>query len=127
MKLAIATGLAAFGFLLLVLSAIWSHVFSGSSQWTLEKDTRWKEIKNRVHVLQFTVGQGEARPSMHGGPDLLKAKDELAALMKENDELTAEFSGIQRRPQIMTKALKWSGISLAILGIIGVYAVNQQR
>jgi hypothetical protein len=127
MKFAITLGIASLGFLLLVLSALWAHVFTGSSQWTLEKDTRWKEVKNRVHVLQFTVGQGEARASMHGGPDLLKAKEELAALSKENDELTADFQGIQRRPQIVSTTLKWTGISLAVHGIIGYYAVNQQR
>jgi hypothetical protein len=127
MKLSIAPALAVFGIALLLLSALWSHLFSGSSQWTLDKDKRLNEVNGRLHTLHFMIGQGEARASMHGGPDLVKAKEELAELSKEKEELSAEFMGIQRRPQLVSKALKWTGISLAVLGIIGCYAVSQQR
>ncbi len=81
----------------------------------------------RMHVLRFKVGSAEANPSMHGGPDLIKSKAELASLMEENKTLTDEFKGIQSRPHTMSKFMKWSGISLTLVGIIGWYAVNQSR
>jgi len=125
MKLAVVFGLIGIGFLLLVLSSLWQSMFPGTASWTLEKDARWSEVKDRIHVLLFTIGSGETRASMHGGPDLAKAKAEFNTLKEENDRLTAEFQSIRSRPHTTSKTLKWAGISLAALGIIGWYAVKQ--
>ena len=125
MKQTVVFVLIAIGLLLVVLGALWQSMFTGAASWTLEKDARWTEVKDRLHVLRFTIGDGERRASMHGGPDLAKAKTELNTLKEENDRLTDEFNGIRERPSTMSKILKWSGISLAIVGLIGWYAVNQ--
>jgi hypothetical protein len=125
MKLAVVFGTIAVGLLLLVLGSLWQSVFTGASSWTLEKDARWTEVKDRLHVLRFAIGDGERRASVHGGPDLVKAKTEFNALKEENDRLTEEFNGIRDRPNVMSKIFRWSGISLAALGLIGWYAVKQ--
>jgi hypothetical protein len=125
MKALIAYGLVGLGILLLALSAIWSKAAPGTSAWTIEKEERLSEVSKKMHSLTFSVGKAEAQPKMHGGPDILKQKAELEALRKENDELTSEFKGVQQAPQTMSRILKWSGISLAVLGIIGWYAVGQ--
>ena len=64
---------------------------------------------------------------MHGGPDLIKSKAELASVVDECKSLTDEFKGIQARPRTMSKFMKWSGISLTLVGLAGWYAVSQSR
>lgn len=125
MKVALVFGSIAIGFLLLILGSLWQSMFTGAASWTPEKDARWTEVKDRLHVLRFTIGDGERRVSMHGGPDMAKAKTEFNTLKEENDRLTEEFNGIRERPNTMAKLLKWSGISLAVVGLVGWYAVKQ--
>jgi hypothetical protein len=127
MKSAIVFGLIVFGLLLLLGSGVWATIFPGTSQWSDEKDQRLSEVGARMHVLRFTVGNGETRPNMHGGPDLIKAKAELESLKEEYKTLSDEFHGIQSRPHTVSKVMKWSGISLAVVGLIGWYAVNQSK
>lgn len=127
MKSVIVFGLIGVGVLLLLASGLWTTMFPGTSSWSQEKDQRLTEVAMRMHVLRFTVGKAEANPSMHGGPDLIKAKAELASLTEETTALTNEFKGIQARPHTMSKFMKWTGISLAIVGICGWYAVNQSN
>lgn len=125
MKLVAVFAAIALGFLLLIFGSLWQSMFTGAASWTAEKDARWTEVKDRLHVLRFTIGDGERRPNMHGGPDLAKAKTEFNTLKEENDRLTEEFNGIRQRPNTVAKVLKWSGISLAVIGLIGWYAVKQ--
>ena len=125
MKLTAVFGSIAIGFLLLVLGSLWQNIFTGAASWTPEKDARWREVQDRIHVLRFAIGDGERRASMHGGPDLAKAKTEFNALKEESDRLTDEFNGIRDRPSRVSKFLKWSGIGLAVVGLIGWYAVKQ--
>ena len=127
MKSAVVLGMLGVGLLLLIAGGVWTSVFTGTSSWTQEKDNRLAEVGKRMHVLTFVVGNAEANPSMHGGPDLPKAKAELMALREENKALMEEFKGIQSRPQTMSKVMKWSGISLMLVGIAGWYAVNQSN
>jgi hypothetical protein len=126
MKSGIVFALIGFGFLLLVLGGFWTTLFPGTSTWTPEKSQRQTEIHRRLHNLAFVVGSSQP-PSMHRGPEAGKAKQEYDELKKEADELAAEFSSAHDRPQTVAKILKYSGISLAVLGIIGWYAVNQSR
>jgi hypothetical protein len=125
MKITAVFGAIALGFVLLALGAFWQSVFTGEASWTPEKEERWSEVKKQLHVLAFTVGNAESRPRMHGGPDLAKSKAELKALKEENEKLTQEFNGIRQKPGTVSKILKWSGIGLAVIGLIGWYAVKQ--
>ena len=127
MKSAVVFGMIGFGALLLLLSAVWSSLQPGTSAWTNEKDRQLSEVSDKMHILTAKIASAEGRPTMHGGPDLAKAKAELAVLVEENTKLMNEFKGIQSSPNTIAWFMKWSGISLAILGIIGWYAVNQSN
>jgi hypothetical protein len=121
---AAAIGAVALGFVLLASSALWSSVFSSSSSWSPEKSERLAHVKDRI----TNVGSVLARPpSMHRGADLGQLKAELEELKKENEQLNAEFQSAYDAPRIMTKVLKWGGISLAVICLIGWYAANQTQ
>jgi hypothetical protein len=64
---------------------------------------------------------------MHSGPDIGQAKAEYDKLKIENDQLAAEFSGVYDTPRTLATVLKWTGLSLALVGVIGWYAVSQSR
>jgi hypothetical protein len=121
---ATAIGAIALGFVLLAASALWSSLFSSSSSWTPEKSERLAHVKDRITNLGSVLAKP---PSMHRGGDLGQLKAELEQLKKENEQLNEEFQSAYDSPRTTAKVLKWSGISLAILGLIGWYAVNQSR
>ena len=84
---------------------------------------RSTEVKARLSDLGPLVNP--PNPRMHRGPDPATLKAEFDALMKENEQLDAEFSSAADSPKTASAILKWTGISLAVLGIIGWYAVKQ--
>jgi preprotein translocase subunit Sss1 len=121
MKSSAALGAVALGFLLLVGGGVWTKLFPGTSSWTPEKAARWSEVKDRVYTLSFVV---HGKPRMHAGRDSASVKQEYDALLKENEQLKAEFESVATRPNTISKVLKWAGISLAVIGVIGWYAVK---
>jgi hypothetical protein len=123
MKVAIVFGMVAIGFLLFALSFAWASMFPGTSRWTAEKAQRSSEIKGKMHNLAFIVNA--PNPKLHAGQDLGQLKAEYEQLRKENEQLNAEFESAYNSPRTTATALKWTGLSLAILGIIGWYAVKQ--
>ena len=125
MKSAVVIGLIGVGFLFLVLSSVWPSLFPGTSTWTPAKAARWAEVKDRLHNLSFYVNNPKVRVSMHSGPDLGAAKEEFDRISKEGEQLKADFEAAANRPHTVAKYLKWTGISLAAIGIIGWYAVKQ--
>jgi hypothetical protein len=62
---------------------------------------------------------------MHRGADTGTLKAEFDALILEEKQLNEEFETARDRPENSSKLLKWSGISLAVVGLIGWYAVKQ--
>jgi hypothetical protein len=125
MKSNIVFGLIGVGFLLFALSALWSTLFPASARWTPEKAKRSAEVKVKLHNMSFIVNAPTT--SMHSGPDLGKLRAEYEELRKENDQLNADFTSAAETPQTISKFLKWTGLSLAIVGLIGYYAVSQSR
>jgi len=125
MKLAVSFGLMGVGLLLLALSGVWPTLFPGTAIWTPEKAARWAEVKDRLHNLAFTVNRAETRVSMHSGSDPAATKTEFEQLKAEGELLKADFELAANRPHAVSRILKWSGISLAVLGIVGWYAVKQ--
>lgn len=123
----IAFGILGLGVLLLILSGAWTTLFPATSSWTPERSTEWTKIKDRLHTLSFIVGITAANPSMHSGPDPAEAKKEYDELRVKHEALSAEFYSIHDRPYTIAKILKWSGIALALVGIVCIYAANQQR
>jgi hypothetical protein len=121
MKSGIAFGLLGVGFFLLILSTVWPSLFPAISTWTDEKAVRSADIKARLpYVLAIVNGQKKASPA-----EVEKAKAEFDELKKEDDQLNAEFTSVAETPQTVAKYLRWSGIGLAIVGLIGWYATKQ--
>jgi len=128
-------GAIALGFLLLVLSSIWSTLFPATSVWTDAKAERRAEVQDRIHNLRFLLLNQSNPRSFHShapievtGPrmrrDSVALQAELAELMQESEQLNAEFQSAYDRPNTISWILKWAGISLAAIGIIGWYAVK---
>jgi hypothetical protein len=120
MKLCV--GAIVLGFVLIAASAISTTLFSPESSWTEEKAQRWNEVKSRLYDLGFLLNSKSTARSAQNVPAL---RAEVEALEKENQLLAAEFHSVTSRPHTMAKIFKWSGISLAVVGLIGMYAVKQ--
>jgi len=120
-------GAIGLGMLLLILSGIWTTLFPGTSSWTQEKSELWMKTKDRLHNLGFVVANPTGHVSMHSGPETGQAKQEYDRLIVESDRFAVEFQSAYDRPRTISAILKWTGISLAVLGIIGLYVVNQSR
>lgn len=120
MKIAAMSAIA-FGILLLVVGSAWTSIFRAESTWTDSKAERLVAVQARIPYL------GAQTKRLRPGPDLTKTQDELDALEKEKAELSNEFNSVTKRPSATAKFLRWSGISLGLVGIIGWYAVNQSR
>lgn len=121
MKSSVVLGAICLGFVLVATSFLWSTLFPAKSSWTPEKAERWSEVKSRLYDLGFLMN---TKVRMHGGPDPATLRAEYEELEKENQVLAAEFSSISNRPHKVASVLKWSGIALAVVGIIGWYAVK---
>jgi hypothetical protein len=122
MKSAIVYGAIVIGFALLVLSSIWTGLFPATSTWTPEKSQRSAEVKDRLNNLSFLLNRPQ---SMHRGADPGPLKAEFDQLLKENEQLNADFQAAADRPNTVAKILKWSGISFAVVGLIGWYATRE--
>lgn len=127
MKSAIVFAMIGLGLLMVALSGVWTSLFPGSSAWTDEKAKHWSEVKDRLNALSPIVNAVPGRQKMHGGPDPIQAKAEFEKLKAENEQLAADFTGTYNAPRTTSAVLKWGGISLAVVGLIGWYAVNQTR
>ncbi len=126
MKVAIAAGAVVLGLLMLAASMAAGSMFGGTSAWTAEKAARSTEVKNRLSNIGPIVNSPTPR-SIHGGPDPATLKAEFDALVKENEQLNAEFLAARDNPKTASSFLKWGGISLAVIGLIGWYAAKQSE
>jgi hypothetical protein len=123
---AVVSGLMAFGIFLFLLSALWTTVlFPPTARWTDEKAKRSIEVKGKLHNLAFIVNA--PKPNLQKGQDLGQMKAEYDQLRKENEELNADFASAAETPKTVATFLKWSGLSIALVGAVGWYAVNQSR
>jgi hypothetical protein len=121
MKSAATFGLMIIGLLLLAASSLWASLFPPTSRWTEVKAQRATEVKARLNNLGPIVN---GPPRMHRGPDPATLKSEFDALVKENAQLDAEFVSAAEAPKKASSFLKWTGISLTAIGIIGWYVLK---
>jgi hypothetical protein len=122
MKAGITLGAVILGFALLVASSVWGKLFPPTKSWTLEKSARMSEVKARINDVGAMLYKASQR--MHGGPDAGPLQAEHDALIKEFSQLKTEFESAADRPRTASAFLKWTGISLAVVGLIGWYAVK---
>ena len=116
-------GAIGLGFALLIASSVWTTLFPPTRSWTLEKAERMSEVKARINDVGAMLYK--ATHHIHSGPDPGSLKAEFDALTKEFEVLKADFESATLRSNSIAAFLKWTGISLAALGIIGWYAVKQ--
>jgi hypothetical protein len=121
MKSSVSLGIFAFGIVLLLFSGVWATLFPGTSTWVPEKAARHSEIKDRLHNLGYVVDNATRQNNVHRGSDPGPAIEEYKRLKKEFDELNADLQTAQDRPNTVSSVLKWTGLSLAAVGIIGWY------
>lgn len=123
MKSVIVIGVIGVGILLLLLSTVWGSLFPATATWTDEKAERSAQVKSRMAYLGGVINNPAARSG--GASDLAKSKEEFNALVEENEQLNNEFESAANTPQTVAKFLKWSGISLAGVGLIGWFGIKQ--
>jgi hypothetical protein len=117
-----ATATIAIGFALLLLSGLWTSLFSSQSSWTDEKAQRSVQVKARMAYVGSKVNLAAGTKP---GPDYPKMKTEFDDLLKENDQLNSEFSAVHDQPGRTAALLRWSGIAIAVVGVVGWYAARQ--
>jgi hypothetical protein len=122
MKPVITLGAVALGFALLVVSSVWGKLFPPTQTWTLQKAERMSEVKVRINDVGAMLYKATQR--IHAGSDPGPIQAEYNELTKEFDKLKSEFESATQRPQTTSTVLKWTGISLAVLGLVGWYAVK---
>lgn len=123
MKSGIVSGLVGVGVLLVVLSLVWTQIFTGESSWTPEKAEQWAEVKDRLHNLSFIVNSPEP-PRRHASME--EAKAEYDKVKEMANQLRSEFENAYDGPRTTATILKWSGVSVLLVGIGLQFAWKEQ-
>jgi hypothetical protein len=124
-KSAIVMGLIGVGVLLVIISGVWASMFPGTASWTPEKAERLTELRRTLHNLAIAASSqpGSINPRVAASPAAAKA--DYDRLKPECDALLAEVKATSARPNNTATMLRWTGISLAGLGLVGWFAVRQ--
>jgi hypothetical protein len=123
MKMPVAVGALGLGFGLLALSLLWTTLFPATASWTPEKASRMSEISNQLNDLSAKLYAAQKRTL--GGPDAGAMRAEYDRLMAEHGQLKVDFKTVSERPTTIARLLKWAGLSLATVGVIGWFAAKQ--
>lgn len=126
MKLAIAYGVLAVGLTLFILSQFWVQMFPGTSTWTPERAEEWAQVKDRLHNLSFVVHDTSGEPPRRH-PNKEAAKAEYDKVKARANELRTMFETAYDAPRTTATVLKWTGISLFALGLVGWFAFKEQQ
>jgi hypothetical protein len=126
MKSAVVLGTIVIGFTCVFLSFAWGSLFPATRSWTPEKGTRMSEIKAKLNDLSFKMAS-PASSRIKNGPDPAALKKEYDDLRAEFETLKTEFESVAETPKTTSRVLKWSGVTLALIGVIGWYAVSQSN
>src|SRR4051812_43236327 len=106
----VATAAIGLGFVLLLMSAVWTSLFRAESQWSDEKAQRSVDVKARLAWLGAKVN---GQPGGKVPPASAKLREEFEALEKENDELNTQFQSVHDSPNSVARLFKYSGIIVA--------------
>jgi hypothetical protein len=123
MKNLIASGAIGLGLVLLIASSVWLQLFPPTLSWTPEKAARLSEVKAELNNLGAQLYTATKRT--YGGPDPATIKVQYDALQNEFDQLKADFDSAMDTPNAISTILRWTGITLAVIGIVCWYAVKQ--
>jgi hypothetical protein len=126
MKSAVVLGIIVVGFTCVFLSFAWGALFPATSNWTPDKAGRMSEIKSKLNDLSFKMGS-PASSRIKNGPDPAALKKEYDDLRAEFEVLKTEFESAAVTPKTTSSFLKWSGLTLALIGVVGWYAISQSN
>jgi hypothetical protein len=126
MKSAVVMGTIVVGFACVFLSFAWGSLFPATNSWTPEKGARLSEVKAKLNDLSFKLSS-PAGSRLKGGADPGTLKKEYDDLRAEFETLKVDFESAAVSPKTTSGVLKWSGIVLAVIGVIGWYAVSQSN
>lgn len=112
------------GFLLLVASALWPVLFPATRTWTDEKSRRLKEIGAEEQALVGKIEYLQHRPSMTSGENPAVMKEKADKLREEREALQADLTAATEGPAQASAFLKWTGITVLVLGVIGHLATK---
>ncbi len=107
------------GFLLLAVSALWPILFPTTSTWTDEKSRQMSELSGKAHKLYYQVELAKRKPNMTGGKNPAVIQEEYKKVMAELSVLKDEFQAADEGPKTMSSYLKWTGIIVFGIGVIG--------
>jgi hypothetical protein len=123
MKSNVMLGAIGLGVVLLMLSGLWGTLFPATSNWTPEKERRWQTVKARIHTLSFHVG-ATSPANLPRGMTPTTIKNEFEALQKENAQLQEDYTSAADGPKVVAGILRWTGIGIAAVGIVGWMGVR---
>ena len=112
------------GLLFLVASAVWPVMFPATRTWTDAKSRRLKEIGAEEQALVGKIEYLRHRPSMTSGENPAVMKERAEVLRAEREALQADLTAATEGPAMAKAILKWTGISVLVLGVIGHLAAK---
>lgn len=112
------------GLLMVVLSLFWVKLFPGNSSWTPEKAAEWAEVKDRLHNLSFIVNAPPGREPSRRQMDMAAVRNEYDQVKERSEQLKAEFTSAYDSPRTMSTVLKWTGLAIVAVGVVGGFAIR---
>ncbi len=108
---------AALGLVLVVMSLLWGVFFPPEDTWTVDKSHRMSELTERAHLLHIKVKKAERKPlTADSGRDA----EEYRAVTTEFATLKSELESAKSRPETVTLGLRWGGLLLTAIGLLGL-------
>jgi hypothetical protein len=108
------------GTILLLASFVVPEQSLSQSAWTAEQAQRYQQSALRVHELAHEAGHSAEKG------DAANIERELAAAQENFGEVQAELDSATERPRRFKAILRWSGIAIALVGIVAHFVVNSK-
>lgn len=109
---------------MMICSVIWPVLFPATRTWTDEKSRRLKELSGKTQFLMGKIEYAKSNPSMTRGENPAEMKQRADKMMAELKTLQDEFSGAVDSPKTVSTVLKWSGVGVMALGVVGYLATK---
>ena len=77
------------------------------------------ELSGKAHKLYYQVELAKRKPNMTGGKNPAVMQEKYKKVMDELDVLKEQFHAADEGPKTISSYLKWSGIAIFGVGVIG--------
>ncbi|BBO32779.1 hypothetical protein PLANPX_2391 [Lacipirellula parvula] len=102
-------------------SLLWGTIFPAERSWTEEKSQRMTELGTQAHQLGGARDSARRRPNMHGR-SVSEIDSEYQKVTAELEQLRVEFEEQRDAPKRVSGVLRWLGIAIIVIGVVGNYA-----